>query len=70
MRVEFLATVAVETIAAQESFVHVLAGVHVLGNQEAAGSAGGRSLRRLELRKVPASAFQREVVHQIVPKLP
>src|SRR5437763_8105109 len=46
--VEFLAAVAIETIAPQKSFINVLAfpGVNIFGDEEPARPANGFSLRR------------------------
>src|SRR6185295_8622434 len=69
MCIKFLATVPVESIAAEEILVGVLTGIDVFRNEETAWCAARLAPRRLELRKKAARAFQREVIHQVVAQL-
>ena len=70
VRVEFLAAVAIEAIAAQESFIQVTVSVGVLGNQETARRTVCFAPRGFELRQESACSFQGEMVHEVMAELP
>src|SRR5256884_264901 len=69
VRIQFLATVAIETIATQETPVDMLVRVDILGNQKPAWSAARPALGRFELRQKPTGAFHREMIHQVMAEL-
>jgi hypothetical protein len=69
VRIQFLATVAIEAIATQETPVDMLVRVDIFGNQKPARSAARLPLGRLELRQKPTRAFHREMIHQVMAKL-
>src|SRR5438876_10447660 len=69
VRIQFLATVAIETIATQETPVDMLVRVDTLGNQKPAWSAARPALGRFELRQKPTGAFHREMIHQVMAEL-
>ena len=68
MAVHLLTAVSIKTVTANKVFIQMFAtlGINILGNEKPARSANRLAFRRTQTGNKSSSAFDREMVHQVM----